>query len=359
MDNAMYNATYNIGRVSRTQDELNNRMSGTDANAMYYATHGGTGNSNYVTGANTATSNPGSYVDFGKRGTLTTGGGKGTAEVDAQAMNGGFDLAAYLEQLAAQRRAQAEAAYEKAMGILANAYDDAAGNYKNIYDTGVGTLGKSYDNSLNKINENASQAMREAYINKMLSRKDLGQQLAAMGVTGGATESAIAGLENNYGNARNNIQRTWDTNRSDLELGYNNNLADLYSAYQSQLANLRTNRATQEAQLLANLNNSIASISDGLASSLMAHPELLRQAAANANDSLQGITPTEAVANNPYTPVSTTQANDVGGNLTNWWKYIQGLDNAGTNAYDITKNLITQGLSNDQIANLLNSYYAA
>ena len=43
-DNAMYNAmkrTYNTGGQSFTQDQLNNNMSGTDANAIYSATHGG------------------------------------------------------------------------------------------------------------------------------------------------------------------------------------------------------------------------------------------------------------------------------------------------------------------------------
>jgi hypothetical protein len=50
--------TYNIGKNKWEQSNLNNNMSGTDANAIYYATHGGS-----MSGAaNDKLTNPGSYV---------------------------------------------------------------------------------------------------------------------------------------------------------------------------------------------------------------------------------------------------------------------------------------------------------
>lgn len=56
--------SYRIGKNKFTQDKLNT-MSGTDANAIYYATHQGNKS------ANTASKNTGAYVDTGKRGDIS------------------------------------------------------------------------------------------------------------------------------------------------------------------------------------------------------------------------------------------------------------------------------------------------
>ena len=52
-----------------TQSQLNNNMSGTDANAIYYATHGGTGNANLVSSGNQKKT--GNYTSVDKNGNLT------------------------------------------------------------------------------------------------------------------------------------------------------------------------------------------------------------------------------------------------------------------------------------------------
>ena len=243
-DNGLYRPTvqrtYTVpGAGSFTQSQLNNNMSGTDANAIYYATHGGSSSADIDSGR-TSLSNV--MVNTGGNKTKT-GGGSGSSS------GGGYDMSAYLADLNAQRQAAAEAAYERSMGLLNDAYNSAAGNYADIFNRGQDTLRGAYNNSRNKINEQAADSMREAYINKMLSLKNLSQKLAAMGISGGASESTVAGLMNNYGNARNGIQKTWNTNLADLEQGFNSNLADLYNAYQSQMAELANARAAQQAQL--------------------------------------------------------------------------------------------------------------
>ena len=287
----------------------------------------------------------------------TTNSGTGTAA--GQTTEGaGYDMAAYLAELNAQRQAAAEAAYSQARGLLSDAYDKAAGNYANIYNSGVGTLDKSYDNSRGKIDNQAKDSLRQAYLNYMLSKKNLPQQLAAQGISGGESETSAVRLYNNYGNSRNNINKTWNENLSDLELGYNQNLANLYAAYQERMAALDNSRAAQEAQLLSNLNNQIASVQGDYYSSLASNPDLLRNAISNAVGNLNNIEPVQTVATNEYKPVSTQQVNDQGSNLTNYWRLLQELDSQGMGKEGITNRLHGQGASLDDIGQLLAAYYS-
>ena len=335
MDNAQYYAMQNIPKYS-IEGNLRDRgyPSSYDYNPIKIETHA-------------------SLPSNGGNG----GGGKtSTGTSTAQATTGeGYDMAAYLAELNAQRQAAAQAAYDKSMGLLNDAYDSAAGNYAEIFNRGRETLKGAYDNSRGKIDQQATDAMQQAYTNYMLSKKNLAQQLAAMGISGGASESTAAGLQNNYMNSRNNIQKTWDTNLSDLEQGFNTNLTDLANNYQTQMAELSSARAAQAAQLLSNLNNQIASAS-GDYYSLLSNPNVLKLAASNALTNLNKIQPTEAVATNDYVPVNTQQVNDMGGKLTNWAK--EQLENtAGNGAYDMIKLLSARQYTPEEIANMLIGNY--
>ena len=297
-------------------------------------------------------------VPKGPKKTPIGDGTGGSTTNTSTATNGGYDMAAYLNELNAQRQAAAEAAYERSMGMLNDAYNSAAGNYADIFNRGQDTLRGAYDNSRNKINEQATDSMREAYINKMLSMKNLSQKLAAMGISGGASESTMAGLINNYGNARNGIQKTWNTNLSDLEQGYNANLTDLYNAYQSQMAELANARASQAAQLLSNLNNQIASASSDYYS-LLSNPNVLKAAASGALNNLQSIEPVATEATNTYNPVNTQQTNDVGGTMTNYARQqLEELAGGNEGVYDRITKLLAQGVPADRIATVLTGYTA-
>lgn len=331
-------------------------------NAQYYAmqnipTYSTTGNLRERGYPSSYDYNPVEYKPKNETPTNNGGGGKtGTGTSTSQATSGGgYDMASYLAELNAQRQAAAQAAYDKSMGLLNDAYNSAAGNYTDIFNRGQETLRGAYDNSRNKIDTQAKDAMQQAYINYRLSGKNLAQQLAALGISGGASESTAAGLRNNYGNARNSIQKTWDTNLSDLEQGFNTNLADLANNYQSQMAELANARASQAAQLLANLNNQIASAA-GDYYSLLSNPNVLKLAASNALTNLNSITPTDAVATNDYVPVSTQQANDMGTTQTNWSK--EQLENAaGNGAYDMIKLLSARQYTPEEIASMLIGNY--
>ena len=337
MDNAMYNALKNIPTYS-TEGNLTDRgypASYDLSQPKYIETH--------------------ASLPSGNGGGGNTGTGSSSS---SSSSSGGFDMASYLADLNAQRQAAAEAAYQRSMGMLNDAYNSAAGNYADIFNRGQETLKGAYDNSRNKINEQATDSMREAYINKMLSMKNLSQKLAAMGISGGASESTMAGLLNNYGNARNGIQKTWNSNLSDLEQGYNSNLTDLYNAYQSQMAELANTRAAQAAQLLSNLNNQIASASSDYYS-LLSNPNVLKAAASGALNNLQSIEPVATEATNTYNPVNTQQANDVGGTLTNWSReQLENLAGNGSGAYNRIQTLLSQGVDPEDIARMMTGYKA-
>jgi len=264
-----------------------------------------------------------------------TGTGSGNASASAYTGDGGFDLAAYLAEINAQRQAAAEAAYARASAALQAGYNQAEESYGRIKDSGVNQIGRAYNNSLNKLNRDATDAFRQAYVNKMIGEKNLQQRLAALGISGGLSESSLAGLTNSYDKARSNVQNTLDTNIGDLEQNYQSNLTSLINAYNEQIGNLKLNRASQEAQLQQNLANLIASAGGDYFSALMSNSSALNNALKSAVAKQKGYsaasTPT---ATNTINSIATTQGNDQGDTLTNAaydaWKKQQDDPEEGT-----------------------------
>ena len=115
-------------------------------------------------------------------------------------------------------------AYKKAMeeveakqrAAREQAYQTAAQQQKNdlTYSTG-------------QVNDATNRALQEAYINKMMTLRNLPQTMAAQGLTGGASESTMAGLYNNYSDARNNLEGERVSQIGALQQAYNNNIAQL------------------------------------------------------------------------------------------------------------------------------------
>ena len=129
-----------------------------------------------------------------------TAAANGTAGVDTSY----FDsmLSAYEAALEAQRRAR-QAAYESA----------------------VKTQQGLYEQNVDKVNSAADKALGEAYINRMQSQRTQRQAMAAQGLTGGASETSLAGILNGYANARNNIETERMGQISDLGRTLQNNIA--------------------------------------------------------------------------------------------------------------------------------------
>ena len=189
--------------------------------------------------------------------------------------NGLYDV--YMNSLAAR----AQDAYNRNMGVVNDLYESAADRLNENYDESVGILDRNNANNRNAINADAENAMRQAYINNMLSRKSLQQAMTAQGLNGGATETTRASMENNYGNARNNIDRTRNKNLADLMMQYENNLAGLRQQLNSGLSDLDERRMSYAMQI----NDKLQSQLDNYGQQIMGIIQDARDRAAKSGNS--------------------------------------------------------------------------
>lgn len=107
----------------------------------------------------------------------------------------------YENQLAAATASAAKARDEK-NAQAQNAYDATVKALEENYASGSGTVNQGYDSKIAQQNQVSDQALKEAYISKMMSQRNLGQQMAAQGRSGGAAESTLLGLQNAYNTSR-------------------------------------------------------------------------------------------------------------------------------------------------------------
>ena len=215
-----------------------------------------------------------SGVDGARQSSLMSGTGKtsssssGTSSSKKTSSDDKGAYGAYMQLAAAQlasnqaraeeaARAQREAAqnaYNRGMGYLNDAYNSQRGNLGSSYNSTMSQIADSYNRSNKNVNSDADRSLRQAYINRMMNEKNLNQQLTAQGLSGGASESTLARLYNNYGNSRNSIENTRAGNLSDLEQTRNTNEASALQAYNNALADLESRRM----QYAMNLENALA-----------------------------------------------------------------------------------------------------
>ena len=84
---------------------------------------------------------------------------------------------------------------------------------------------------------------QQAYINKMLAQRDLPQQLASTGITGGLTESSMIGLENDYMNNYNDLLKEKNRSTNEVDLNIANVRANGAAAMQEAAANYQAQMA--------------------------------------------------------------------------------------------------------------------
>ena len=144
---------------------------------------------------------------------------------------------------------------------MQNRYDDIRASYDAMYESQKNAAQERINNQVNQINalrpeynQQAESAAQQAYINKKLSEKNLGEKLAASGLSGtGVNESARISNENNYGNvlnqtleSRDEALRGLDQQIQNVQAGGNASLSELESAYQQNVLNLLQNQQQQE-----------------------------------------------------------------------------------------------------------------
>ena len=128
-------------------------------------------------------------------------------------------------------------------------------------DTTLQGIVKSYTSGVESVNKTAGEAQRQNYITHQMQQKNIGQQLAAAGVNGGASETTMLGLANAYGENRrlteaDRMDRTaaLEAERAQQETAaqndYNALMASIADSYTQQLAAARQAEADRQAQLL-------------------------------------------------------------------------------------------------------------
>ena len=100
-------------------------------------------------------------------------------------------------------------------------------------------------------NERAAEtSLRDAYVNYMMNANNLAQILKGAGISGGASESSVVGMNNNYQNNRNSInlqrneadrqaQYTYDTGINEDAMNYNNQVNSYNDAYYNALTSAK------------------------------------------------------------------------------------------------------------------------
>lgn len=273
-------------------------------------------------------------------GGYSGGGGGGASEessYDAEQAR-----AEYLKKL----QKLAKKVYNQNMAGINSSYTSAGNTLKGNYDSTANELASKYGYQKGNINTDAEESMRQAYINSMLQKKDLGQRMAAQGLSGGATETTMASLNNNYSNARNNIDTTRQRSLSDLEQTYNSNLAEAQRQYNSAVQNLAMQRAeAEQAARNAYLN---------LAANYQFNPGSISMPTTDYSSAMKSqsnfsFTPTEA--NNNVTGTATLQGDPdaVNSAQNNYALYLARQRAAGMSDTDL-KNSAYSALSNGQIS---------
>lgn len=191
-------------------------------------------------------------------GDVYGGDGSTRASSGGSSGGGGASVASLIGNVAIDPTAAVRQRYADILAELNQNNEYVLGKLKGNYDTSVNTINADYDTALNRQNESTENALREAYINMMLNRKNMASDMSRMGYNGGVTESSLARMYNNYGNIRNNLQNTLANAIENLNLKRNAQLGEALNAYNAQLADQATNYFNKRQNYQTALANELA-----------------------------------------------------------------------------------------------------
>lgn len=119
---------------------------------------------------------------------------------------------------------------------LQDAYGKRAAANKAAHDATLGTITDTWTRGNDKVKAQAAGGLQDAYVQSMMGKRNLNQQLAASGRSGGAAESTMLGLENALGKNRGTIMDSRDNQLADLLLAYNTDKNAAVGEYQRLVA---------------------------------------------------------------------------------------------------------------------------
>lgn len=198
-----------------TGSNTNPGVSYTDALKMALAT-GGTTPKPTPTNPVTAASAPVAATSGGNGGGGNGGGGDSTPYVDPN-------------------KAKKDA-YNKMLKDLAKNNKSLLGTLDTNYNLSKDTINNNYDLTQGQTEQSAANDLRQAYINYMMSKRNIDADMARSGYTGGLSESNRARMYNSYGTNRNAISNTLAQNLAQINANRNAALNELLATYNSNKA---------------------------------------------------------------------------------------------------------------------------
>ena len=218
-------------------------------------------NKTYDDGSNKDNGGGGNLGDGGN----TNGGGGATRAISgggsgSSGGGGGVSTESLIGNLVTDPTAEVRQRYAGILADLANNNQYVLDKLKGNYDTSVNTINADYDTSISRQNADAEDALRQAYINYMMSRKNMDSALARQGYTGGLSESNQARMFNNYGNIRNDIRKTLNNAIENYNLKRNAALGEALNQYNAQLADQASDYFNKKQNYETALSNAIANL---------------------------------------------------------------------------------------------------
>lgn len=139
--------------------------------------------------------------------------------------------------------------YGDAMNDLNNANARMLSLLKQNYDNAVNNINAQYDYSQQTQENDSAKALREAYVNYMMSNRNIGNDMNRAGVNGGVAESTRAKMYNNYGNNRNAIRTNLQDKLAQINLARNSALAEAEANYNNALVDQTMNMFNKQMAL--------------------------------------------------------------------------------------------------------------
>lgn len=262
--------------------------------------YNGSGNTNQTTDDN---NKPPTYDGGGNgSGGSSSGSDRPAVRTDMNAGvpdNSGYNAWQVYQRYIDDLRNQANTAYNLNMERIRQAYDSNSRTLSDTLNSTRNQLQSTYDRSARDVRDDAEQALRDSYINYMLSRKNLGQELSALGLNGGEAETTVGSLLNNYGNSRNTIEATRNKNISSLGEALQSGMSQAQQNYTTALQTLINNRLNAENAAENARQNLLSNFASNI-SDLAISNEPYLNAISKLSELVSGVKTEDAAATNPY-----------------------------------------------------------
>ena len=94
---------------------------------------------------------------------------------------------------------------------------------------------KEFNNSVASINNTVNESLKQAYLQRENAVRNINQQLVAQGFSGGANESTLLGIENEYLNNRNKLELARQNYIADFNLELEKQRMNNYNNFNEEL----------------------------------------------------------------------------------------------------------------------------